>query len=86
MIPKLSAAIHQEEGIEIMATQIDALREVTFINVLSDGMLIGSLALQCSEILGQIGVAMTEAELSQLSAALVIQLQDLNARSMVRQG
>lgn len=65
VIPKLSAAIHQEEGIEIMATQIDALRE-------------------CSEILGQIGVAMTEAELSQLSVALVIQLQDLNARSMVR--
>ena len=86
MLPKLSAAIHQEEGIEIMATQIDALREVMFINVLIDGMLIGLFALQCSEILGQIGVAMTEVELSQLSAALVIQLQDLNARSMVRLG
>ena len=28
IIPKLSAAIHQEEGIEILTEQVDALREV----------------------------------------------------------
>ena len=80
IIPKLSSAIHQEEGIEYLGTQVDSLREV---RISFGRQAICSFA-QCLEILGE--HPMTEDELSQLATALLIQLQDTVLRTMARSG
>jgi hypothetical protein len=41
---------------------------------------------QCLELIGEGLVLLTEAELSQISVAMIVQLQDLNARAMTRLG